>query len=534
MPRRSASAFLLTLSGVLLLAGQASAQIYRVAFKDQKRAKSFSDHCIEVNDELFLVGEAKSGIRLNEEKNQVEYINNGPNELWVADMDDPSSCPYKLQKGELVRNGSKAVAGVDGPDIANISIFIRGQSLYGLSREYARREGEIDELKKQREACKRGTPEWKLKQSALIQTMQRMKSWLDQTLYTRAAKKFTHEIESEMKAARDTTTQRFELARQSIKKSEPPDELTQAAREVYGEDVVFHWQESEHCHIAYDQALGDGRIAGMLELAESLIEGFRVLFIDPYVAEDFPDYLPDKVFVEWCFGPNDVAKFEQFCKKYYGLSFAGPEAQKKLAGHCTRRAKVYIDTWSVDDRSDLEGMVAHQMGHHLVNIDYNQDRAADVADWLYEGVGNWLSLEYLGRNNVQCVAFEPSKYTKKAADNNVASGLLLGTAEVYHRLALEKGLPIDQLALRKLYEFDDPAVAKSYSVFNFIAKTQGEKGQRWLRACCEAADVRKTFIAEWRKKSEELFQVTGVDVFKKLGDDWARFAQEQIDGSAGK
>jgi hypothetical protein len=445
-------------------------------------------------------------------------------------MEDPAACPYKFQKGEKVRSGSKAVASVSGPDIEGISIHIPDQSIFGLSQEYLRRSEEIDELEKERDSRKRGTKEWSQTQARLIQAMERLRSWMDGTLYSRAAKKYAREIEGEMKAAREASAQRFGLAKASIKAVDVPEEFTRVAKEVYGDAVVFRWQESQHARIAFREDLGVERIRALLELVENLIEGFRVLFVDPYIAEDFEDYIPEERFVEWFFGPEDIATFEPFCLKYYGARFPeGPskEARMRLTGHNTRRAKVFIGMWRIGEQNDLEGIVAHQMGHHLVNVHYNQDRAADVADWLYEGVGNWLSLEYLGRNNVQCIDFQPAKYTKKAADNSEETGLFMGTADTYHRLALAKGPPIDQLALRQLSDFDDPAVAKSFSVFNYVAKTQGEKGQRWLRNCCVAAGARKSFISQWRKYSEELFQVTGVDVFKKINDDWSRFAEEQ-------
>ncbi len=525
------------LLAVLVMSAAAPAQIMKIEFKDPKKAKKFKDNCIEVNDELFLVGEPKSGIALDEEKNVIKYDGQKTNELWVADMNNPKVCPYKVQKGEKVRNGANAVVAINGPDIKGISIFIADQSLYGLSKEYGRRDDEIDDLKKERDACKKGTPEWTAKQTSLIQTMERMKSWLAETLYSRAAKKVAREIETEQKAAKEARSQRLANAKASIKDGQVPEDMVRVAKEAYGDAVTFHAQESQHCRMIYREEIGDERVKALLELAENVIEGFRVQFVDPYVAEDFKDFIPEDLFAEWYFGPDDVNQNEQFLKKYFGISFEGPHRDRllKAAGHPARRGKVNVHCWRVGEQGDLEGMITHNLGHDLVNIHYNQDRSNDVADWLYEGVGNWLSLEYLGRNSVSCFTFDTAKYAKKAKENSGdESGLLLGTADIYHRLALEQGPELDALAIRKLAEFEDPDVAKGFSVFNFIAKTQGEKGQRWLRACCNAANVPGSFIAQWRKRSEELFQVTGADVFKKINDDWRKFAQEQIGGPVGK
>jgi hypothetical protein len=519
-------------------AAPASAQIMKVEFKDPKKAKSFKQHCIEENDELILVGEPKSGIKLDEEKNQILYDGQKTNELWVADMDNPRACPYKLQKGEKVRSGGKSVVVINGPDIKGITVFIRDQSLFGLSKEYARRDDEIDELKKERDALKRGSIEWRAKQTALVQTMERMKSWLAETLYSRAAKKVAKEIDAEVKAAKDANAQRLVEAKASIKMVPAPEDLVKTAKEVYGDAAVFHCQESQHARMIYREEVGDDHVKSVMELVENVIEGFRVQFVDPYIKEDFKDYIPDGLFIEWYFGPDDIAQNEQFLKKYYGITFdpdpGRHEKQAKAGGHGSRRGKVYCDQWKVGEQHDLEGMVTHNLGHHLVNIHYNQDRANDVSDWLYEGVGNWLSLEYLGRNSVNCFSLDIAKYAKKAKDGNDESGLLMGTADIYHRLALEQGPALDALAIKKLVDFEDPDVAKSYSVFNFVAKTQGEKGQRWLRACCNAANVPGSFAAQWRKKSEELYETTGVDIFKKLNDEWAAFANEQIGGAPSK
>jgi len=176
----------------------------------------------------------------------------------------------------------------------------------------------------------------------------------------------------------------------------------------------------------------------------------------------------------------------------------------------------------------MEGVVAHAMGHHLVNLHYNQDRRSEVGPWLNEGVANWLSLEYLGRNSVQCVSFDVGKYAKKRETETGESALRQGTADIYHRLALDEGASIDVLALKPLSEFADPDIAKSYSLYNFIAKTQGEKGQRWLRTACNAAAVPGQMIPQWRKKSEEIFEVSGLDIFKKVNDEWVAFAKELI------
>src|SRR5262249_23470311 len=152
-----------------------------------------------------------------------------------------------------------------------------------LSKEYGRREDEVDDLRKERDACKRGSADWKTKQSALIQTLERMHSWLDQTIYSRAAKKITKEIETEEKASKDAMAHRLQDAKASIKIVPVPEDLARVVKEIYGDAVSFHQQESTHVRIVYREEFGDERVKGLMELAENLIDGFRVQFIDPYV-----------------------------------------------------------------------------------------------------------------------------------------------------------------------------------------------------------------------------------------------------------
>lgn len=523
---------LTALLAVICLAANATAQIYKIEFKDPKSAKKYKQHCVEVNDELLLVGEIKAGVKLDEAANKLML---SPTiELWVADMDSPRACPYKVVKGEKVKAGSKATVSLNRDDVEHILVFMNDQSFWGLTKEYGKRLDEIDDLKKQRDTLKKGTPEWKSKQTALIQTMERLKSWLDSTIYSKTAKKVKREIDAEMKASKEANAQRLELAKQSIKLVPTPEDLARVVKETFGDAVKFRVGESQHIRIIFREEIGEERVKSLLELGENLIEGFRVQFIDPYISDDYKDYLPDGMFAEYCFTPDDVSSYENFLGKYYGLQLEDKTKQwlreKKINGNPFQRgtAPKYCHPSLNGDQADFEGIIAHSMGHHLVNIHYNQDRSNNVTDWLYEGVGNWLSLEYLGRNSVQCVNFDIGKYAKKHEAETGDTALRQGTADIYHRLALEEGPTIDTLALKGLADFADPDVAKSYSLFNFVAKSQGEKGQRWLRACCNAGAVPGQFIPQWRKKGEEIFETTGLDIFKKINDEWVAFAKDLI------
>jgi hypothetical protein len=516
-------------------AAPSHAQILKIALKDPKILKQYKSAVMNVDGEQVLVGEHKSGLTFSEK--QITYPGNGTFDIWIPDTENPKWCPYKVSKGEKSSaGGGKTSVQIAGQNVKSIGYLIKEQSLWGLSQEYVKRLGDLDGLKKARDAASKGTQDWNRKEASLIQAMDRLKSWLDQTCFAKAAEKYGKEIEKEVKAQKEAKDQRLANAKASIKIVPALEEVVHIAKEAYGDSVVIHQQESQHCRIIYKEEVGDERVKGLLEFAETLIDGFRVLFIDPYIAEDYKDYVPDGMFVEWCFVPDDIEGWKKFTNKYYGEDWAADkhaEERLKGTGLYVRRGKEpsYQDPQRTSERADLDGIIAHTLGHHLVDIHYNQNRNNGTGAWLHEAVGNWLSLEYLGRNNVTCTEFRDLEYAKRLLPEGEKSDeLLKGTADLYHRLALDKGRALDLMCRLKLIELEDADIAKSYSLFCFVAKTQGEKGQRWLRSCLNAEAQPNTFVQQWRKKSEEIFGITNQDIFKVMDELWHKFAEQQVGG----
>lgn len=525
---------LAVLAALTLFAAPARAQILKVALKDPKILKQYKSAVMTVDGEQVLVGENKSGIKF--EPTQIVYPGNANFELWIPDVENPKFCPYKVVKGEKSSAGGKTSIQIAGATVKSISYLIKEQSLWGLTQEYLKRLNDIDGLKKQRDAASKGTQDWNRKQATLIQAMDRMKSWLEQTCFAKAGEKYGKEIDKEIKAQKEAKDQRLALAKASIKMIPTPEEVAHAGKEAFGDAVVFHQQDSQHCRIIYKEEIGDERVKGLLEFAESVIDGFRVQFVDPYVAEDFKDYIPDDLFAEWFFGPDDIPGYKVFTNKFYGIQWEkDPHAEERIksGGHYERRGKApsYCNSWRIGERTDLDGIIAHTLGHYLVDIHYNQNRNNDTGAWLHEAVGNWLSLEYLGRNSVTCSEIRDLEYAKSLLPKGEESGdLLKGTADLYHRLALDKGRSLDALCKLKLVQFEDQDVAKAYSLFTYVAKALGEKGQRWLRACLNAEAQENTFLKQWRQKSEEIFGITNQDVFKYIDEQWKKFAEQQVGG----
>jgi hypothetical protein len=307
--------------------------------------------------------------------------------------------------------------------------------------------------------------------------------------------------------------------------------LIEAAKEISGGSDKFSLQESQHCRIIYREGISDARVASLLQLAEEIISGFRVEFVDPYEDENFKDTLLDHQFAEWIFGYDDETKLDKYWSEYLGFNWdSHKEERLKMAGHPFRRASEpeYGHLWKIDEKANLEGIIAHNLGHALANQHFAKRNGASNQDWIAEGLALFLSLEWLGGNTVTCKAFhDPIKDDYGKVKNEKKAGEVtveLGLRDYYNALAVERGPRVDKLALKTIYQFEDADLAKSWSFMDWIAKKGGRRGQLFLRQCCEFSSKPPTFINDWRKKAEELYEVQGKDVFALVEEQWKSFA----------
>ena len=99
----------------------------------------------------------------------------------------------------------------------------------------------------------------------------------------------------------------------------------------------------------------------------------------------------------------------------------------------------------------------------------------------------------------------------------------------FNELALDSGPPIDKLAITRLADITDKDFAKAWSFYDYLAMKMGREGQVWLRQTCFAAGYKKRsdFMRRWRKFSEEIFGVTGQDVYKVMDDKWRAYAEDE-------
>ena len=526
-----AASFLAT--AMLFLAAPAHSQVYSVTFKDPKTAKRFPTACITLPDgQPALVGEAKAGIKLV--NGQIQFQGDkGSNELWVVNTADPTLVPYKLEGTSYANAGVKnGVVTLTGNQIAAIQIAVPKQSLYGLAREYRLRKSEVDEQQKRRDSNKAGSPDWSAAHARMVAQMERLDTWLGSTVFPEAAKKLEAEIEKQKKTvAKEARAARLATALASVHLQNTPPKLLELAKSL-APDAAFKVQESTHLRITYasagGEALGDEQVKGMLELGEKMIDGFRADFVDPYVGDDFADQIPDTQFMEFWFGPSEKNAHEHFLTDWYGVSWGDHKDDRVAAMSGRYRRKTtpeYLDYWKISDNKDFEAIVAHQLGHILANLHCNAGRAGDLPSWIEEGTGYWLALSYLGKNGVTCKQFEKDEYAKPASGTTVERSVFLGESELFLRVALTAGPGSDTLLRKPLHQMDDGSLAKSWSFFEWVGRDGGKNGQLWLRALCDIYCKSGPSLKEFRAKSEELFGVSGDDVFKVLDERWRKHAE---------
>jgi hypothetical protein len=523
------------LLAALCLAAPAAADIIAVRFKTPKIANRFKDHLVQRGGELVVIGEkydAGPGVAMG--TGGVPADTRPSIELVVANPDDPNDVAYKV---EIDKEGVEKVVFVKkkritiGPDdFESTILLIKDGTLATLSADYTDRRRQIDELLAARDLLTKGGAEWMAEHQRVLLNMGRLETWLRSTAFPGAADKLAKELAKQRKLGiDDATAERKKTAMASVKVAEVPETLVAASAEIGGE---FRVQESQHARIVYREGISDERVESLLLLAEEIIDGFRVEFVDPYLDADYQDYIPDHVFAEWFLGYDDNVKFDRYWTEFYRRDWGKHKEEHLKAGGTAfqgPRSPEYVHFWKCGEDENLEGIVAHGLGHDLANLHFDRKRMGEVQDWVEEGLALFLSLEWLGGNSVTCRAFtQPitGKYVhqrkeKKAGELTVQ----LGLRDYYNALALDKGPKIDKLALKELGEFNDEDLAKSWSFFDYLAKKSGREGQLLVRAACHAARTPTTFIADWRAKIEELLGISGQDAFAVIEERWRAYAE---------
>jgi hypothetical protein len=522
-----------------LLAASADAQILRIRLKPGKDAKKYDRFAVEVAGERVILGEPVpgGGIQLEPERiiySRSEDPSQDKNELFLLDADDPSRVPYTVKDGTKTASSKKFVVAVQGTHIARIDYLMRSEDLTSLARDHAFRRQRLDERRAARDANERGSAAWFVEHQRLLVEYTTLVSWLEGLGLEPAAKRFRAELDKEGKSsAKEARAERSQRALKSVHAVETPPQLVQVSQAITGGAARFLVRESQHLRIVHVDALESGRVEQALVLGEKVIEAFRAEFVDPYLGDDFEDRIPDGPFVEFFFAPDDTRAYERFLVEYYGLGwgkFKDKILEEDGSSHVKPLEPRSLNYWKWNEDRDLPGMVTHQLGHALAGRHFGGNPMDMPQEWMEEGLGYYISFEWLGRNGVTCRQFRESEYFapipkegKKTAE--------LGLRDAYNALALGKGPRVERLILKNLHDMDDADLAKSWSYFDWLAKEGGKSGQAWMRSACKLARDKSTMIEKLRKATEELLGVSGEDAYAVLEARWREYAEKRQDTS---
>ncbi len=514
----------------LLSAALAPAEIVAVYLIGGKIPKNLRAHVVELDGVPAVIGEPKSGIHYDRSQHRVIYQGQGRNELFVADPAKPENVPYTVEDGERRARSKKNVLAIDGRDIGRVVVIMADESLAGIAEEYALRRERIDQLRAERDALEPTSKAFAAQHVRLVSAMQRLEGWLQRTGFAKAATDLAKQRgKLEKKVRDDSLRARAQAALSSVHAIDPPEDLLRLAKEHSSGADHFLALESQHLRVYFVDELSVEAMTSAMRFAEEVIEGFRAEFVDAYLAEDYPDRIPDGVFAEWLFVPNVDRRYEAYTRDFFGISWQRHREERlamgggRTPGSVSRPYRFYRKNRDLD----LEALFCHDLGHALAGLHYGGERGAIHQDWLSEGVAYYLSFEYLARNGVTCKSFDVDRsgYVRRDVKRE-AGDKTVGVArrDLYNEVALRAGRPIEQLARRDLVVMDDADLAKSWSFFDYLARREGERGQRWLRAAGKYAWDEDTFIANWRRDAARILGVPPGEAFGELDRRWKEFA----------
>jgi hypothetical protein len=525
---------LLTLCLLAISSSLASAQVIAVHFKDEKAASKYKAHLVEYRGELVVIGEPKAGFTYSSQRG-LSYVPNGSNELFVVDPKDPGKFAYFVVDGEKVEASKKNRLTVQGDHVRKLSLLMRDQTLPGLAKEYNIRQLQIEDYRAERDAHEKGTREWQAHHVRVVTAMERLRGWLESTGFPGAIKQLEKDLKKENQVVRgEALRARAEAALASVKTCEVPERLTQLSQEISGGSDKFLGCESQHLRIYFIDTISPDEAEAALKLGEEVIEGFRAEFVDPYLDEEYPDYIPDRRFHEFLFVPAELSKWERYTTGFYGVSWReNREARLASTGGRTTGGAPnpgFRDYWK-NEEVDLQGIICHSLGHSLATLHYGRGSLGIQQDWLTEAAGYQVSFEHLGRNNVTCKAFNKDKsgYVKREGEKKKEGEKTVGIGrrEVYNEVALAQGRTIDQVALKSLYELEDADLAKGWSFYDYVGRKEGKAGQEWLRAAGQFSRTRNTFIQRWREAAAVILGVSPAEAFRSIEARWRTYAETE-------
>ncbi|MEE9391081.1 MAG: hypothetical protein V3W41_01100 [Planctomycetota bacterium] len=521
------------LIGLILasIATSASAQILAIKLKDKKTEKKFKRHLTELDGEMVLLGEHKSGFDLKDGAinlpGRTKVI-----ELWVIDQAKPNRVPYRIKNGVKTARSKRSVLKIQRellPKKEFAKYFSHTQNLAGLAKEFELNQTRLKQIVAARESNEANTQGWINSQRLLLGALRRDILWLRTHGFLKAAKRKEKSLGKEEKRLReDVIESRGRSAIASVKTIEIPADLREASEKITGGRLRFHGFESRHVRLFAPKSIPATTLKKAIESTEKVIEGFRREFVDPYVSEDEPDIIPEEVFALFVFIPDEAKAFEEFYPEFMGGSWGKfKKSAIEGSGRATRNLRGISHAYYYKEKegSDYECWLVNSLGHALA--DWHYAKGGDAMTWLQEGMAYYLCFEYLGRNTITWFQQKEGKYDKpdigEEGAKNFEDG---GQRSTYNLMALKRGVPFADLARRDLYKMDEFDFAKSWSFVDFLARNDRDNMQRLLRSGCTYARRKSGFLQSWREELHDIYGTKkGSDAFKALDELWKAYAR---------
>jgi hypothetical protein len=474
----------------LLLLARLPGQVVALELVDPKAQARLARHVQEIDGRRCVVGHALAGVQADRSGNF--EVPKGSREVQMAVVDPmrPELPVIQAARGGGFEAASRdrlvRVAIGETDPRQGVRVLLRDETVEGLRQQYLGKRNEISELRKRLSRLAPASAEAFQVRRRLMAELSALAAWCRASAFPGAARSIEQEAIAERQALRTAGEQdRLGLAESRIGAEPPPAELIEAAGRLGRPGQAWRAASSLHFRIVAVAEIPASALLEALRVGERTLEAFRSRVIDPYLPPEERDPVPDGIFAEWAFVPEDPEFAAGLFEGYYGGRIPAPrEKALRLLGQRGRdlRGVPTVSQWRKVADLDIEGTVVHILGHALVDLLYRKDPALREPAWLAEGLSYWLSFEQLSRNTVTCVAFDIGEYAR-AARAEGEKGALRTHREMFEAQALQSGPPVDRLFRLRTFELTGPDLAKSWSLVDWLLRHRPDRAHRFfLRA----------------------------------------------------
>lgn len=524
--------------GLFLCCSAEGAQIYALEFKDSASAKKFEKYHHPWNGRQVILVELKTEL-MRDSAGRFLWQSDDRIEFYIQNRKDPLDLPYSVsQEGQKKPRKRSLIITLQGAQFAGLIPFMEEEDFSSLAKEYQSRQDFLEELAKQRSREKAKSVAWEKIQMHYIQQLGSLAVWLQYTGFFDAVPKVERSLMRENRRSSNEDNLRLQEALDSVRFVPVDPELNHVAERIGGGGLEFRSLESTHMKFLYHGGIPDRQIVALAELGETVIDGFRTEFVDPYLSDGFADEIPDEIFVQFFFSTDQEVHYERLYEDYLQGDWGEGERREnllKLNGKWTYFENTLLSFWRTTLFSDLEGRVVHGLGHRLAALHYQVHQ--DSQDWLEEAVGYYLSLEFLNKNSITCFDFHRSKAMQghtvaKGNPREASAGeygeIFIGKRESMAKDAIGCQLPFSRLIPLRKYDFRREEFSKAWALFTFLAESKGQAGQEWLRGLSEIVDS-GDFQSLLQEHTRSCFEFENSIPLQKMEQEWSSFMRQNYD-----